>query len=103
MDEEKQKESFAIRWRERYIRELTEALEGREQEAKLLAALFKCLLVRLAEKGTRESDVEDGMSVRIGKGEVSKALGRYRALVGEEAGAYRVTIATLEALPGSDA
>lgn len=103
MEEKKQKEVFAIRWRERYIRELTEALEGREQEAKLLAALFKCLLIRLAEKCGAKGDAEPEMHVLIGKDELTEALGRYSVLASEEAGAYCVTVAPVEAPRGSDA
>lgn len=108
MEEDKQKRTFAVRWRDRYIRELTDALAGREQEAKLLAALLKCLIVKCAAGDVRQSGDEEppgvgGRSLLIGKSEVSEALGRYRASVTEEAEAYRVTLEPLGVLPGDDA
>ncbi len=108
MEEDKQKRNFAVRWRDRYIRELTDALEGREQEAKLLAALLKCLIVKCVVGEIRQSCDEeppgvDGRSLLIGKSEVAGALGRYRASVTEEAEAYRVTLEPLGVLSGDDA
>lgn len=107
MGEDKQKEAFAIRWRDRYIRELTDALAGREQEAELLAALLKCVVVRSAA-GEAENDAAAetagaGGVVLVGKAELAAALGRYRATVAEEPDAYRVAIEPLGALADGDA
>lgn len=83
---------YAVKWRDRYIRELSAALAGREEEAALLAAFLKAAFARLCA----DPGVCPAGELTIPKSEIAAGLKTYRAEVQDEGGAYRVRLVPCE-------
>lgn len=82
-DKEENKLKYAVKWRDRYIRELSAALTGREEETALLAAFLKVTFERLrAGEG----------KITIAKNEIAAGLKKYRTEVEDLGDAYRIRL-----------
>lgn len=87
-NQEENKLEYAVKWRDRYIRELSAALAGREEEAALLAAFLKAAFARLCtDPGTCPAG-----ELTIPKSEIAEGLRTYRTEVRDEGGAYRIRL-----------
>ncbi len=82
-DKEENKLKYAVKWRDRYIRELSAALTGREEETALLAAFLKVTFERL-----RAGEGE----ITIAKNEIAAGLKKYRTEVEDLGDAYRIRL-----------
>ena len=91
-NQEESKLEYAVKWRDRYIRELSAALTGREEEAALLAAFLKAAFARLcAAPGACTAG-----ELTIPKSEIAAGLKKYRAEVQDEGSAYRIRLVPCE-------
>lgn len=91
-DQGENKLEYAVKWRDRYIRELSAALAGREEEAELFAAFLQAAFVRLCA----DPGVCPAGELTIPKSEIAAGLRTYRAEVQDEGNAYRIRLVSCE-------